>query len=76
MLFTESEIINIYNSNVKLPESYFKKYEILPNCPVHAWNYSWQNFDFPRVWTVLDFKEWINKYNIKSESLAYTSSSR
>ena len=73
--FSESEVKSIYYSHVKLPESYFKKYESLPECPVRAWNYNWQNFDFPRVWTVLDFKEWISKYNIKSESLGYTCSS-
>lgn len=70
--FTESQIHSIYNSNVKLPISYFKKYEIVPACPVHALNYHWQNIDFPRVWSTLDFKEWIHKYNIKSENMAYT----
>ena len=70
--FTESEIHYIYNLNVKLPISYFKKYEIVPKCPVYALNYDWQNIDFPRVWCTLDFKEWMDKYNIKSENMAYT----
>ena len=74
-LFSANDIGALYNTKVKLPDSYFKKYEFVPDCPVKAWNYSWANNDFPRVWTILDFKEWINKHNIKPESLAYTCSS-
>ena len=74
-LFTLDEIHMLYNNNVKLSDSYFKKYEIVPPCPVKAWNYSWGDNDFPRVWAILDFKEWIEKYNIKPESMAYTCSS-
>lgn len=45
----------------------------LPPCPVRAWNNSWQNFDFPRNWCVLDFIEWTTKYGITSTNhLAYT----
>jgi hypothetical protein len=73
--FSSDEINKIYTEKVKLPISYFKKYENVPPCPVKAWNYSWGGNDFPRVWTILDFKEWIQKYNIKAESLAYTCSS-
>ena len=73
-LFTSDEIHQIYKEKVKLPKSYFNKYEFVPSCPVRMWNYSWGNHDFPRVWTILDFKEWIEKYNIKPESMAYTNS--
>jgi len=73
--FTSDEIHKLYIDKVKLPNSYFKKYEHVPPCPVKAWNYVWGNNDFPRVWTILDFKEWVEKYNIKSESLAYTCAS-
>jgi hypothetical protein len=72
-MFSEQQIRDIYATHVHLPESYFKKYEILPPCPVSAWNYSWQNFDFPRNWCVLDFIEWTKKYNITDTGhLAYT----
>jgi hypothetical protein len=39
-----------------------------------AWDYSWKNRDFPRNWCILDFKEWIEKYNIKPDILGFTSS--
>ena len=72
-MFSETDIINIYEKQVKLPDSYFKKYEKLPNCPVKVYNYNWDNKDFPRNWCVLDFIEWIDKHNIKNiKHLGYT----
>lgn len=71
--FSEGDIHHIYNTKVKLPHSYFKKYETLPPCPVKSWDYAWKNRDFPRNWCILDFKEWIEKYNIKPDILGYTS---
>lgn len=63
-MFTEEEINHIYSSNVKLPESYFKKYEVLPMCPVKSFNYVWSYHDFPRNWCILDFIEWTKKHNL------------
>lgn len=71
-LFNEEEIKNIYYNSVKLPESYFKKYEFIPKCPVKIYNYNWGHYDFARTWCVLDFIEWINKHNIHIEHLGYT----
>jgi SAM-dependent methyltransferase len=71
-MFSESEISQLYINKVKLPESYFKKYETLPSCPVKMYNYSWKNHDFPRVWCILDFIEWTKKHNISIEHLGYT----
>jgi hypothetical protein len=72
-MFTEKQIHDIYIDKVKLPTSYFKKYEKLPQCPVKMWNYDWKNNDFPRNWCILDFIEWINKYNINNiDYLGYT----
>jgi SAM-dependent methyltransferase len=71
--FTEQELEQLYYTKVKKPENYFRKYEILPMCPVNRWNYNWQNFDFPRNWCVLDFKEWIQTHTLtKIEHLGYT----
>jgi SAM-dependent methyltransferase len=70
--FSENEIYNVFYNKVKHDDSYYKKYEKLPKCPIKSWNYSWQNFDFPRCWCVLDFKEWIEKYKINVETLGYT----
>ena len=64
IMFNEEEIYKLYIDKVKLPQSYFKKYEILPTCPVKKYNYNWGYYDFPRAWCILDFIEWINKYNI------------
>jgi hypothetical protein len=64
-MFSEDEINNFYYTTVKKPDSYFKKWESVPECPVKIYNYKWQDFDFPRTWCILDFKEWIEKYNIK-----------
>lgn len=71
--FTEAEIKEIYEKHVKLPPSYFKKWEKFPVCPVKRWGNRWAHYDFPRCWCVLDFKEWITKHNIKANKLAFTS---
>jgi SAM-dependent methyltransferase len=72
-MFTEKDIKDIFLNKVKLPSTYFKKYENLPQCPIKSWNYDWSNHDFPRNWCVLDFIEWTNKYNLKNiEHLGYT----
>jgi SAM-dependent methyltransferase len=72
-MFSEQQIWEIFYKHVNLPESYFKKYERLPPCPVKAWNNSWDNYDFPRNWCVLDFIEWITKHSITNvDHLAYT----
>lgn len=74
--FTESELLDIYNRNIKLNDSYFYKYVNLPVCPVKKWNNSWDNRDFPRVLCVLDFIEWVKKYNIENiDKLAITCTS-
>ena len=59
--FTETQIIDIYNSKVRKPSDYFSRQ--LPKCPVKMWNYNWQNHDAPRCFCLLDFIIWINKYN-------------
>ncbi len=75
-LFTETELISLYNNKVNLPDSYFKKYEYLPLCPLKCWGYAWKNNDFPRVWCILDFQEWIYKYKLYSpDVVGYTCAS-
>jgi SAM-dependent methyltransferase len=65
-------INKIYEESVKLPTEYFSKYELLPPCPVKRWGYRWQNFDFPRTWCILDFRDWIMKHDIRPQHLGYT----
>lgn len=70
--YSEQDINHIYWTKVKKDSSYFSKYELLPPCPVKAWEYSWKNYDFPRTWCILDFKEWIAKYVGPVGLLGYT----
>lgn len=70
--FSNADIQQLYEK-VRLPDSYFAKQNPVPNCPVKRWNYDWKNNDFPRVWTILDFEEWVTKYNLKHvDKLAIT----
>jgi len=62
--FTEEEIRKIYETKVKLPPSYFKKYEYLPPYSAKQFEYDWSNYNFPRNWTSLDFIEWTKTRNI------------
>jgi SAM-dependent methyltransferase len=64
MHFTDTEIQEIYETKVKKPPSYFTKYYNLPSDPLPSWTYSWEMNDFPRIWILLDFKEWVTKYNL------------
>jgi hypothetical protein len=77
--FTESEIQDFYLSTVKKDEIYLKKYDILSNDDKdfldnifsHP-NYRWDVRDYSRVRTIFDFKNWIEKYQIDTDKLAYT----
>jgi len=71
--FSDAEITDLYETKVKLPDSYFKKYETVPAWPCTKFPMAWNTIDFPRVICVHDFKEWVEKYNLKNvESLGYT----
>lgn len=68
MKFTEEEIHKIYNEHVKLPEEYFLKYTNVPDI-----SKNWLYADYPRIPSLLDFKEWSNKYNLTNvENLCST----
>lgn len=68
-IYTEDEIKEIYK-RVKPKEEYFKKYEKLPPCPIQRqWN---KNFDYPRARCILDFRDWIEKHQIKPKHLGAT----
>ena len=62
--FTETEINKINNEKIKKNENYFNRGLI--KCPVRGWNYSWKNKDAPRCFCIMDFIQWINKYNIQN----------
>lgn len=67
--FTEKEINEIY-LKFKKPKTYFSKQ--MPNCPVKMWNYKWNNHDAPRCLCIIDFIEWINKYNLNKVEILNT----
>ena len=71
-MFSLYDINKTYSEKVKLPETYFRKYEVLPPCPVKSFNYNWGDTDFPRNWCILDFIEWTKKHNIQCDHLGYT----
>jgi hypothetical protein len=77
--FNETEIKNIYLTKVKKDNTYLSKYDIIKDDDkifiaeiLSHRLYSWDTRDFARVRAILDFREWINKYNIKPKNLAYT----
>ncbi len=62
-LFSEQEIFDIYNKHVNKSDDYYKKWEKLP-LELNNKRFRWEGNDFPRVWSVLDFREWVVKHNI------------
>lgn len=63
--FSEDEIVEIYETYVKKPEEYFRKvndeYHKLSNYEKSKWF----SKDFPRLASIIEFKEWIQKYNLQ-----------
>ena len=63
--FSEEEIIDLYNSKVKLPPSYFESLSFHTPCPVPAFERQWKIGDYGRVRTILDFQRWVGKYGLE-----------
>jgi SAM-dependent methyltransferase len=63
-LFSENEIWDLYQKHVNKPDDYYKKYEKLP-FHLNDKNWKWEGKDYPRIWCVLEFKEWMEKHNLK-----------
>lgn len=64
-LFTPQQLYNLYCLYVNKPLQYFKKYEKLP-LEKNDDLWKWETHDFPRIPCLLDFREYIEKYKIKS----------
>lgn len=78
--FNENEIINFYETKVKKDKYYISKYDKLSEDDILFIDsvfstpmYKWYNRGYSRVRTILDFREWMKKHNIKCEYLGYTS---
>lgn len=61
--FTEQEIQDTYNKFVRKDSQYLKKLSPLP-LELNTKNWKWEGKDFPRVPCILDFREWVQKYNL------------
>lgn len=77
--FTELDLHHFYLNTVKKDQSYLQKYDVLSNESkvfldtfLSSVGQSWDAKDYPRVRAVLDFSEWVNKFEIKPEKIAYT----
>lgn len=62
--YNENIIMDIYNTYVNKPPSYFTKYEKLP-LHLNGPEWPWETHDFPRIMSLLDYREWLQKYNLK-----------
>jgi hypothetical protein len=62
--YSYESLINLYVNKVKKDNSYFKKYELLDSYKDPIIEGKLVGHDYPRVPCILDFKEWITKYNI------------
>ncbi|PZO44227.1 MAG: hypothetical protein DCF19_03230 [Pseudanabaena frigida] len=72
--FSAQELVDIYNQKVKKSPEYFQKYASLEPYIDDKIANLLNGKDYPRVPCVLDFKEWIKKYNIIPEKLLCTCS--
>ena len=71
--FTESELRSIYETKVRKTKDYFGKNNPIPPCPVKKWDNNWNGHDAPRAFAILDFIDWVEKYNINNiDHLAIT----
>jgi len=62
--YTEDELKEIYEK-IRLPEAYFQKSSrrTLPPSPIgRQWT---KAFDYPRTQCILDFRDWVQKYNLQ-----------
>jgi SAM-dependent methyltransferase len=79
-LVSNEEIENIYNTFVVKDESYFRRFEtpfLYFSSSEEEKSYPWKGnlhqMDVPRVMSLIDYKEWIKKYDIfKGQKLLYT----
>lgn len=64
-LLSESEIINLYETHVKKPDEYYRKANDEYHKLSEEEKKEWFSKDFPRLASLFDFREWIEKYNLR-----------
>jgi SAM-dependent methyltransferase len=76
MSYSSADIRNIY-FKYYLPDSYFlKNNNVVPKEKIFPWKneIDMHNMDYPRINIMLDFIEWVNKYNLKTPKKVLTTS--
>lgn len=72
-LFNINDIYNTYNKNVIKDNKYFDRFVNYTNHLTSEELSKYARFDVPRVMSIIDFKEWIVKYEIqRGNKLLYT----
>lgn len=72
-LFNENQIYNIYNKYIIKNDNYYNRYKYINQYLSNKELQLYKNIDTPRLMSLIDFKEWIKKYNFdKVNKLLYT----
>ena len=64
-ILSEEEIVELYETYVKKPKEYFKKSNEEYHKLSDSEKYEWSQKDFPRLASLFDYREWIEKYDLK-----------
>jgi SAM-dependent methyltransferase len=64
-LFTEKDIIDTYNQHVVKEPSYFNKVDERYQTLSKEDKDRWFDKDFPRLASIFDFQDWVDKYKLK-----------
>lgn len=76
MLFNINQIYNIYHKHIVKPNSYYERFLNINKFLSDHEIYNYRQMDPPRIVSIIDFKEWIEKYNIShGDKLLYTCNS-
>jgi SAM-dependent methyltransferase len=71
--FDIENIYSIYNKHIIKPNSYYERFSKINEYLSEPELIKYKNIDPPRVVSIIDFKEWIEKFNIKTgDKLLYT----
>jgi SAM-dependent methyltransferase len=71
--FDIENIYSIYNKYIIKPNSYYERFSKINEYLSESELIKYKNIDPPRVVSIIDFKEWIEKFNIKTgDKLLYT----
>jgi hypothetical protein len=71
--FDTQNIYSIYNKHIVKPNSYYERFNKIDKYLSEQELIRYENVDPPRLVSIIDFKEWVEKFNIKrGNKLLYT----